>query len=214
MSCQPADRSLGRVRHRVVEQDPPVSSPKTLFAESLPPPKRLFGPPLSMERLAECDAIRRRSIGAEADLSALGTLAIFFCAPVFLLFALSLLKAEHTLESLLVALTVCAVSGMAIYGGYQLRKLRPVGRLVGTVFSVFLLAACSLGFTPIWFASVFGLFFLWLAWGERGRTIFSEQYQREIVPATGNTTYGLSEIYLLVPGAVSFLFVVAILSRD
>lgn len=144
----------------------------------------------------EAEALRRAHIGHEASIKAVGFL--YYLGAVLgtligLAFLVGMRGADAASGAVLLAIGVAQ-----LFAGYGVRRLRRWARILGCILSAIGLLAFPVG-------TLINAYILYLFLAKKGRTIFSEDYQR-VIEATPHVKYRTSIILWIFLGLlVAFL---------
>lgn len=102
-------------------------------------------------------------------------------------------------------LIALVVAGLSLYGGRELRRLTPRGRLIQTVLMAFFTLGAFLNPAVLFW----DLIIVWALWSTQGRVVFSAHYREVVIPATPEVKYRPS--ILIWAGGIAIVLLVGLL---
>lgn len=152
--------------------------------------------PIAMQKLREgvadgnSERIRQEHIKHEASVKSVGIL--YFLGSVFMILGGAISLANGDGVSLVVGLFFVAIGGLQIWVGIGLRRLRPWARIPTGILS-------GLGLLGFPLGTLINAYILYLIFSQKGKTVFSEEYQR-IIEETPHIKYKTSIVVWVLVG--------------
>jgi len=163
--------------------------------------------PIALQRVREgvssnaAEQIRKDHIKHEASVKSVGTL--YFLAATFLLIAGVAGVITNDGVEMVLGLVLACLGGLQIWVGVGLRRLKPWARIATAIVSGFGLLGFPLG-------TLINGYILYLVLSQKGRTVFSEDYQR-VIEQTPHIKYKTSIIVWIFLGLLCLLIGLALL---
>ncbi len=154
---------------------------------------------------SEASIIRQNHISHEASVKSI-SLLYFIGATIFVILSLLLLgglaSQSQSASEVLLRLSLAGLAmGFGVMEGYAawlIRRLQPLGRILGTVVAAFGLLGFPMG-------TLISAYILYLLWSRKGNVVFSEDY-KTVIAQTPHIKYRTSIVVWVVFGLLVMLF--------
>ena len=156
---------------------------------------------------AALEAVRREHLTSETNIKTIGFL-LYLGAFFTLIGGLGTLRVDP-----IEALMMLGIGATVGYAGFLIRRFRPGGRLIYTIFAALVLVYWLLVFGSYYnLGFFFGQFIwpmimLWILWNRKGSTVMSAHYREVVLPGTPHVKYQTPK-WLLALGLLLFAFIV------
>lgn len=152
----------------------------------------------------QTESTRKAHLHTEASIKGIGTLYILIgsISGVVAMATAALYATTSLAWSLGSMLPGLLIGSLLVGTGFAIRRFKPWSRIAGTIFSAIGLIGFPIG-------TIFGAYFLYLMWCEKGRMIFAPAYQ-QVLAATPHIKYKTSIVIWIILGLVLALVAAAI----